>query len=257
MSVDLTQPNPTMNRQFLDDVVSIKVAETETVLEDKQRELEEQLKAQNKACEKAVKALNAQKKADAEKQVGTKLKAIADAFNASELFPEMEYFVGSSYDVRTTTNEEVVDEEEEKPEKPTEYGVPVEIAVKRNEKADKIARGGLPLTTTTQGTTRSGLKIIAATTAIVQITDEVTELMGVVDQENKKRAKLQDQIEKIKQYLRNMGSSERKIRAAVARNHLGISDEGQKALQFLESIGLPQTLGKDIQKALPELVEQK
>lgn len=250
MAEELAQKSPAMNREFLEDVVSIKVAETETILEDKLRELEETLKTQDKACNNAVKELETQCKSDAEKQVGSKLKAVVDAFNATELFPLMDFHVGSGYGLVKDKKDE---DEEQKPIE--EYGVPVEIALKQDEKAAKIARGGLPITTTTQGSTRSGAKIIAATTALIAVTQEVRDAQAKVDSENEKRATLQKQINKVREYLSNMNSSERKIRAQVARNHLQASDEGKKAIQFLESIGLQQSLGKDVAKALPDVAK--
>lgn len=243
---ELAKKSPAMNREFLEDVVSIKVAETETILEDKLAELKELKKSQEKICGDAVKDLANQCKADADKQVGEKLQNIVAAFNASGLFPEMTSYVGSGYGL---------DKEKDENDKPVEeYGVPVEIVLKQDEKAAKIARGGLPITTTTAGN-RSGAKIIAATTALVTVTPELRVVQSRVDEENKKLATLDKQIDKIQEYLRNMNSSERKIRAAVARNHLNASDEGQKAIQFLDSIGLPQSLGKDVAKALPDIVK--
>lgn len=253
MSNAIVEKSPAMNREFLEDVVSIKVAETETLLEDKLKELVEAEKEQGKVCGKAIKSLQDQCKADAEEQVGAKVKAAVAAINATEIFPEMDYHIGEGYGVAVdkTKDEEKGIEERKKLE---EYGVHVEIAIKQDEKALKIARGGLPITTTTQGSTRTGAKIIAATTALIKVTPSVTELQTRLDGENEKRATLNKQIDKIREYLRNMNSSERKIRAAVARNHLGTSDEGKRAIEFLESIGLPQALGKDVAKALPDLV---
>jgi uncharacterized protein YwbE len=238
MSNEINKVDPTMPREFLEDVVSIKVSEVETLLEEKQLELEEALKSQDVEVQAKTEQLEKACKKDAEEQVGGKLKAISEAFNASELFPEMDYAVGSGYgshDLKTVED----------------YGVSVEIVVKQDPKAAKIARGGLPISTTTSGTSRSGLKIIAATTAIIKVTPEVVSAQTALDEANATRTELQTKIEQTRKYLSNMNSSERKIRAAVAKNHLTQNNVGQDAINFLNTLTLPDSLGKGVTKLLP------
>lgn len=230
--------NPTMPREFLDDVVSIKLAEVETALQEKRDELEKAIKEQEKVCEKATEALAEACKADAEEQAGTRLAAIVKAFNDADMFPTMEYRLGSAYGT--------VKAEEE------EYGVPVEIVISQDPRAAKIARGGLPLTTSHRVKSTGGMHVIAATTALVKITDKTRAAQAVVNTENEKKTKMVDQLATLNKYLDNMSTSERKVRAAVARNHLNMSEEGKKALQFLNTLGITETISKQAVGLLEE-----
>jgi thymidine phosphorylase len=232
------RPNPTMHREFMDDVVSIKLSQVETLLEEKEKELKDQLEEQGKACEKAVELLKEYCNADAQEQVGSKLESIVKAFNASELFPEMDYNIGSGYGAYDVTKED-------------DYGVGVEIVVKEDKNTQKIARGGLPVTTSGRARQGNGLKVIAGTTALIKLTDRVKSQQIVVTAENEKKSTLDKQIDKVRTTLRNMSSSERKIRAAVAKNHLTQNEQGKQAIEFLDQLGLSDALGKDAAKLLP------